>query len=1261
MSDSTVISNADNFSSNIDSGVDPRTGMYSVSINVGRFFSYKSSGSTISVQLTYDASNGLDTGFGRGWGIPISQFSKDNDVLVLSTGQSFKLVWNDEINEYEMPYRKLKDIRVLYIDDSKELKVIHKDGRAEYLDWEEGIHKRTVSPSGLETYYEYGNFHFQSVLWRIYDKTGRELIIDWWTNEWETIIEHRLGGDVGQTITIEKTGGGGFKRLSNISFPGLSTPMYFQYRYVDESGYDVIEKSVHATGLVEQMEYLDHGHSLPENAPLVSIPFIQKYTMYPGEAQPLQFVVYDYSDKNYLGFGSDRAWMPGEDTLFKARSDYRYTTIETHNSNKVVEREYNKYHLIEKARYYDNGDLYKEESYEHFANLDADIENQPAIYSLLKKETTTYHYLGVSRTFTKAYDYDDYGNLTLEREVDGSQTTRTFYSASGESGACPASPHDMVYLVKEECFVPVKSNHNEAARKEVMTYQSLASQDGNYFIVLSSLRGDNYSKEWGYYDDINRPLVHGRVLSEKSTVGSYAETVHYDYHFASNGLKTSATLLTHDGIEVTESETVEYFFYLSIERIDSQGVVSRFTYDQLGRMTQALFAPDTEFETSKNIVYWVGGGNNVTTEMDAKGNATSTKMNNVGNVVSVKNSPSGSLPKTVHQFKYDEYGLVCRKIDTDWLGSTSITLETQFTYDVNGNVCSVTHSDGRQEVIEQNPVLLRTTYNLTGLLSEITTYNLSGQKVEKESRDATGNLLARTRYTYDGYGNLRTTEDTAGRITEVRYDSFDRVVTTERNIDNERVVESFSYPEFTDRAEVSQVCINGVELGLRDFDGLFRVTTEKSADVARSYSYAGVGVRPDSITMPNGELVDVRNNVYLHVSESITLRGRPTLNSLYKYDKQNAQLVGNLNQGSKTTLTRDSYGRVLIEKVELNNGDARQSVYRYSLLGKLLERTDFFGNKTRYEYDKLGRLVSMTDVDSSCKIETIIDYDKYSRPWRYTTQQSSDKAVIELDYNATGLETSRVARFNGVEVFSIKQTYNISLLLDTRIYTDTSGASTEKFDYDELNRLVSYKCEGSNCPQDDYGNIVTQQRFTHDIYSNITQAISSFFDKTSNTGIFFYDPLNPVRLLTVKNTHPSYPKEVLFEYDDLGNLVNDDQGRSYHYNALNQLESADDRDGRELSRYRYDASGRMVSQAVGEDLLYLFYSNGQLSNELSGETYSRYHRGSSRLTGRVVSTESEQKHEFLFGNTQGSIVKTLSDSDSKEERETRRYTPYGEG
>lgn len=106
-------------------------------------------------------------------------------MLSLSSGQSFDIVWNPTENEYDLPYRKLKDIKVVRSSDEHYLHIQFKDGRKEIIDFEEGLLREVISPSGLSIKLDYRLFNFEYVLERIHDGMGCEVSFDAWSNDWE--------------------------------------------------------------------------------------------------------------------------------------------------------------------------------------------------------------------------------------------------------------------------------------------------------------------------------------------------------------------------------------------------------------------------------------------------------------------------------------------------------------------------------------------------------------------------------------------------------------------------------------------------------------------------------------------------------------------------------------------------------------------------------------------------------------------------------------------------------------------------------------------------------------------------------------------------------------------------------------------------------------------------------------------------------------------------------------------------------------------
>ena len=1261
----SVESNANNFLESLSSGVDVRTGMYSIRISLVQLLSHHLSGPSVPITLSYNAGSSEDIGFGRGWSISLSYYNESSGTISLSTGQSFKIYkpWGEK--EYDIPYRKLKDIKITYLAETSELKVVNKEGLCEYLSESSGKLKKIVSEQGKEVYFNYDSW--TGKITKIYDNDGREIIFDWSEESSRVYISHTLDGVKLQSFTLNKAGNGIYYRLSSIQLDEHLPSIELEYRYIESSNYDVIEKVTHPSGLIEKLEYLDNGHSLPTGAPLSKVPYIKTHRVIPasGSSQPASLTEYDYSDKNYLGYASERIWIAGEDTLFKSAANYTYTTTELINNSKKTVRRYNKYHLLDFEKHYDNNVLYREDHYEYYANLDISIEEQPAAYSLPKSQTTTYYSSGDSRSATKKYEYDDYANPTLIQEVDGSQQVYIYYPSEGEEGKCPADPDGMVTQLREERFIPATTEYDESPLITNYTYTSLSRLDNSskYFIVLATESDENQIVTMNYYAHSEQPYTYGRIKELVSRVNSYENKATMSYEYLSDRMKATTTFLTHDGLTRTSSISTEYYLGLPIEQNAEGEPDVKATYDSLGRKETLTVAPDTANAATTSFTYTVGAGNNTVTRTDAKGNVEITEYNNAGKTVAIKRSQDGVL-HTIQTMTYNEYGQLESVVDIDQLNGTQINITSQFQYDVNGEVKKINHQDGRKEVIEQNLVSLTTTNQQVGLVTEITSYNLAGLEVDKSTVDNAGNQLARTQYDYDAFGKLRRTTDTQGRTTKYSYDVFDRIREIEREIDGEKVVESYSYPESTSDELVQRVAVNGVPLGERDYDGLGRLNEETVNGATKSYYYTGASNQPDSVTLPNDSVVDILNNVDLQVSEGFSVRGKPELSSQYSFDPQSALPTYSLNQGCRRTVTRDSYGRIEVDEIELNDGEIRQASDEYSLRGRLLTSWDYFGNRKNYGYDSLGRPEIITEHVSNVTTTTSIEYDSFSRPFKYITMRGADKAVVTQEFNSISMETQRIAKFNDVEEFRIVQTYNTNLQMETRIYTDEVGKTLETFTYDDFNRLNTYSCQGLNTPSDEYGNLIIKQTFSYDLYGNITRVKSNFNDNTTNIAVYTYDDANPVQLRAITNTHPTYPSNVQLNYDINGNMLNDERGLIYRYNELGQLVTAQNASGHELSRYQYDAGGRMVSQTIEEQLVYLFYSKGALVNETSGGTHSSYLNIAPGLVGRSVRDDANDvQHQFLLGNSQGSVVESLStskDSDSRDKK-TRRYTPYGEG
>jgi hypothetical protein len=87
---SSLQSNALNFMSHVDTGTDPRTGLYTCSINLPVLKSNNLCGPDVKVQLSFSPLNNIDSGLGLGWNLQLSQYNTYDHILSLGTGETFQ-------------------------------------------------------------------------------------------------------------------------------------------------------------------------------------------------------------------------------------------------------------------------------------------------------------------------------------------------------------------------------------------------------------------------------------------------------------------------------------------------------------------------------------------------------------------------------------------------------------------------------------------------------------------------------------------------------------------------------------------------------------------------------------------------------------------------------------------------------------------------------------------------------------------------------------------------------------------------------------------------------------------------------------------------------------------------------------------------------------------------------------------------------------------------------------------------------------------
>ena len=100
MSAPVPTSNATNFTSYVQSGVDPRTGQHSFSVTLARLRPRYLTGVERAVALRFSVMQTENLGYGLGWSVGTTQFDTDQSIT-LGDGGSFQVDTNHPVGDVE--------------------------------------------------------------------------------------------------------------------------------------------------------------------------------------------------------------------------------------------------------------------------------------------------------------------------------------------------------------------------------------------------------------------------------------------------------------------------------------------------------------------------------------------------------------------------------------------------------------------------------------------------------------------------------------------------------------------------------------------------------------------------------------------------------------------------------------------------------------------------------------------------------------------------------------------------------------------------------------------------------------------------------------------------------------------------------------------------------------------------------------------------------------------------------------------------------
>lgn len=481
-------SNAFNFLGFMQGQVDPRTGQYTLGIELPKMVANDLVGPTLPLRLDFSPLNDADSGYGLGWSINLTQYDLASKALSLMTGEHYR-VTNDEVKPAHIGEQKLVTFE-FYKDDADNYRVLHRSGMVEHLRVHVSNGQRVALPhriyavSGhwIELIYTRPDHLGYPCLSEVHDAGRRLLWVDYQSlNRYDL---HLHPDDQDSVFRVELTA----RQVSKVVLPSADNANW-RFEYINNAstqGMTCLKTVYTPTGSVETLTYDDAGHLMPTGAPRARLPKVESHSIDPGFEQPTVVTRYTFSAENFMGGNSGQLWTEGEDTLYKVpnSANYFYTSTQTQAVGGQVVRKvissYNRYHLMTKQ---------STEQYGAVAQLLPPAEETPPDETPpepvkdwhVHESETVYHEnpelifalqpryfqmpkFGIQRwrmksdtnklrqeiTFT---DYDEHGNQTLEVQPNGIHTVSEYYPAQASDG-CPADPNGFVRSLKQRTVYP---------------------------------------------------------------------------------------------------------------------------------------------------------------------------------------------------------------------------------------------------------------------------------------------------------------------------------------------------------------------------------------------------------------------------------------------------------------------------------------------------------------------------------------------------------------------------------------------------------------------------------------------------------------------------------------------------------------------------------------------------------------------------------------------------------------------------------------
>lgn len=692
---SVVHSNAFNFMSFVQSGVDPRTGQYTAAIELPELAANYLNGPNLPLRIAFNPMNPEDSGFGAGWRLGLSEYDLDNRMLSLHSGERFKVIDNGPGQSAVVPERKIDSFHFehVLVGGETRYRVAHKSGLIELLkvytltDPEPGrpdkrvaLPVRILSPFGHGITLEYQEVGVPSPMpgipaknvrclsWVEDDRKRRLLAIDYALSD-RVYIDINPNTPAHARYTLHRKG----SELASVVLPTKDKARWaFDYRVYGEVRC-LVDLRTPVNGH-ETIIYDETGLKLP-GASGRTLPCVKSHVVKPGAKQPDMRTDYRYSSNNFLGNNTLTGWNDnGEDNLYQSTDyTYAYDSTATHFKGgrgvRTVKSTFNRFHLMTEQVTTQN-DCIETQTLHYPEVPNRQFPDQPANFQLADITTHSWRkgLSGTPRDELEVTRYDLHGNLIEKIEASGRKIVMTYHPAD-------LDPEGFVRSIETEEVIPAAGEGNAETLLNRYSYRLIASLDSQgrgtlqrsqeqLFRVRDQALLELTTTE--YYEELANALTYGRARvqtlvlnsdeNDGKTVTEYAyseesvdghpvvQTVQTQTGF-DHGRPLSAREQAHaKGRKARHSQkanTLQHSLLIGepLLNYDDNQVQIAYEYDELRRVTRETVDPFGKYKASRSYNYYLSssdGQQAYQEQVDVKGVSTWSYVDGLNRVVRVE-------------------------------------------------------------------------------------------------------------------------------------------------------------------------------------------------------------------------------------------------------------------------------------------------------------------------------------------------------------------------------------------------------------------------------------------------------------------------------------------------------------------------------------------------------------------------------------------------------------------------------------------------